>query len=138
MRNLILAVTLLLVTISTHAQIHWEGGTYEAALQKAKQENKIIFIDVYADWCAPCKRMDYNVYNKRSVGNYYNRNFINIKVDSDNRLGKILDRKFNIQYLPGYLFINGDEEVIYKSSSYKAVDSFISLGKRAQNRFLNF
>src|SRR5690554_7048278 len=38
--------------------IKFENLTFEEAIQKAKEENKLIFLDAYAVWCGPCKMMD--------------------------------------------------------------------------------
>ena len=33
--------------------IEFLKGDYNAALEKAKQEGKMLFVDFYADWCGP-------------------------------------------------------------------------------------
>lgn len=35
--------------------IQFADLTWQDALKKAKKENKIIFVDIYATWCGPCK-----------------------------------------------------------------------------------
>ena len=32
--------------------VHWMN--YTEALEKAKGSSKLIFVDLYADWCVPC------------------------------------------------------------------------------------
>ena len=32
-------------------------GTLQAGLEKAKTENKLIFVDCYTTWCGPCKTL---------------------------------------------------------------------------------
>ena len=39
-----------------------EGLSWETVLQKAKQENKYIFMDCYTTWCGPCKMLAKNVF----------------------------------------------------------------------------
>ena len=34
--------------------IQFETGSWKEVLQKAKQENKLIFVDLYTTWCGPC------------------------------------------------------------------------------------
>ena len=64
--------------------IRWtEGLTWEQVKQKAKQENKYIFLDCFATWCAPCKKMDLDVYTNDTVGSYFNEKFISVKVQMD-------------------------------------------------------
>ena len=56
-----------------------ENGSIPMLMEKAKSENKIIFLDFYADWCAPCKQMDKEVFQDNRVGEFFNENFINFK-----------------------------------------------------------
>ncbi|MFR4036530.1 MAG: thioredoxin domain-containing protein [Butyricimonas faecalis] len=38
-------------------------------LTKAKTENKTIFVDVYTQWCGPCKHVSENVFHKKNWEN---------------------------------------------------------------------
>ena len=51
--------------------------SFEEALQKAKQENKLIFVDLYTTWCGPCKKMAAETFPQQAVGDYFNKNFVN-------------------------------------------------------------
>ena len=53
-----------------------EGLSWEQVKQKAKTENKFIFVDCYATWCAPCKMMDKYVYQNDTVGEFVKDKFI--------------------------------------------------------------
>ena len=54
--------------------------SYEQALKKAKAENKRIFVDCYASWCAPCKKMLDTTFKDTRIGNFMNYQFVTIKV----------------------------------------------------------
>ena len=40
---------------------------YSTALEKAKTEPKLIFVDMYADWCIPCRVIKKNVYMRNFI-----------------------------------------------------------------------
>ena len=42
---------------------------------KARQENKLVFVDGYTVWCGPCAYMMKNVFPLKEVGDFYNKNF---------------------------------------------------------------
>ena len=58
-------------------------GTFEEALVKAKQENKPLFVDFYAVWCVPCKKMAKTVFTQEAVGKYFNEHFISLQLDAE-------------------------------------------------------
>ena len=58
-------------------------GTWEEALTLAKKEHKIIFVDAYTTWCGPCKQMAKDVFTQKEVGDFYNKSFINVKLDME-------------------------------------------------------
>lgn len=63
--------------------ISFEHSSWEDILKKAKEENKLIFIDAYTTWCGPCKMMARNVFTDAEVGTFFNQNFINVKLDME-------------------------------------------------------
>lgn len=68
---------------------------YGAALEKAKTDPKLIFVDLYADWCVPCRIMDANVYNNPTVASILNTKFYAVKLDADSQDSIVCDAKKN-------------------------------------------
>ena len=82
---LLLSITLLIGTTFSFSQdrsIKFESTrSLEKIVQKAMSEDKIIFIDCYADWCGPCKKLAAEVFTKNEVADFFNEHFINVKLD---------------------------------------------------------
>lgn len=113
--------------------IKFEEGSFKALLSKAKQENKLIFIDAYTDWCAPCKLMAKNIFSLETVGAYYNAKFINAKFDMEKGEGIALAKKYNITSFPSFLFIDGDGNVVHRTVGSCSETEFINLAKEAED-----
>lgn len=111
--------------------IKFEEGNFKSLLAKAKKENKLIFIDAYAVWCGPCKLMVKNIFPLKPVGDYYNANFINAKIDMEKGEGIDLAKKYNVKAFPTYLFINGDGEEIHRTLGYVEEKDFIQFAMDA-------
>jgi thioredoxin 1 len=58
-----LAAALLLAAMSLSAQgpVKWEHD-YQAALSRAKSEHKVIFMDLWTEWCGPCQLLQQKVF----------------------------------------------------------------------------
>lgn len=104
-------------------------GTWDEALQLAKKENKLIFLDVYATWCGPCKRLSAQTFPDPEVGKYYNERFINVKVDGEKGEGLTLRQRYGVRGYPTLLFINHKGEVVHKTAGFRDPQRFIDLGK---------
>ena len=83
-----------------------KGENFETVLALAKSEGKLVFVDFYADWCTPCKMMDQEVFTDKSIGDYFNKKFVNIKVDSEKGNGPDLAAIFEVTALPTLLFLD--------------------------------
>src|SRR5262245_61023875 len=57
--------------------------TWSQVKDEARRQNKYIFVDCYASWCGPCKKMDKEIYTQPQVGELLNERFINIKIQID-------------------------------------------------------
>ena len=128
----------LLIQISLAQSIAFENGNWEAALKKAKQEDKIIFVDAYTTWCGPCKMMAKNVFTNEQVAAYYNEHFINMKIDMEKDEGILFARAYGVQAYPTFLFIDEGGDIAHKGLGYMSPERFIAFGEAAsdeENRF---
>jgi len=103
--------------------------TWQEALEQAKQENKLLFVDSYAKWCGPCKRMAKHEFVKPEVGDVYNSNFVNLKLDMESKNGRTFDSKYPVSAYPTMFFLNGDGEVVKKVKGGKKAQQLISMAQ---------
>lgn len=114
MRKLSLAILGVMGPLAMWAQgLLFENGTFAAALEKAKVENKIVFLDVYTTWCGPCKQMAANLFPAREAGTLYNKHFVNYKIDAEKGEGVEVAARYNVAGYPTNLFIRPDGSVVY-------------------------
>lgn len=113
--------------------VQFHKGTWKEALALAKKENKLIFVDVYATWCGPCKRLKANTFSNKKVGQFYNQNFINVALNGEKGDGVMLMRKYNLRSFPSLLFIDEKGNVVTKTVGYHNADQFLQLGKKVSS-----
>jgi len=80
--------------------------------EKAEREGKLVFVDLYTDWCLPCKLMKEDVYTDESIGDFMNKNFINYKVNAEEGNGPNMTVLYNIESFPGLLFLDSNGRVL--------------------------
>ncbi|WP_083191631.1 thioredoxin family protein [Formosa haliotis] len=130
-KKLLLLTCLLMSFLGVSQGIHFEKGTFQQAFNKAKKENKILFIDGYAVWCGPCKKMAKTVFLEPEVGAYFNEHFVSYKLDIEKGNGPQLKEKYGIKGLPGYVFIDANDEVVYRFDAAMPAAEFLEEGKKA-------
>lgn len=116
---------------SAQTGIKFDEGAFSEILDKAKVENKLVFVDAYAEWCAPCKLMEKNVFSQKEVGAFYNANFINAQIDMEKGEGRELARIYSVRAYPSYLFIDGNGKLVHRALGYLENKDFIAAGERA-------
>lgn len=110
------------------AFIHEKFGE---AMEKARAENKIVFIDAYTTWCGPCKQMDKNTFSDEDVAAFFNEKFVNLKLDMERGDGLTIQQRYKISAFPTLLFLNADGEVIHKALGFQDAEQMLALGKVA-------
>lgn len=117
------------IILFAQESIQFQDLPFKDLIAKAKKENKIVFIDAYASWCGPCKLMERNVFTKKSVGDYYNANFVNARFDMEKGEGREIAAKYGVRSYPTYLFLNGDGELISQNLGYMEESVFLAMAQ---------
>jgi thiol:disulfide interchange protein DsbD len=83
----------------------------DAQLMKAKQEQKIVMLDFYADWCISCKEMEVNTFTNPEVSKVL-KQFVLLQADvTANSLdNQALLKRFGLYGPPGILIFNQQSE----------------------------
>ncbi len=91
----------------------------------AKKEKKLIFMDLYATWCGPCKSMQKNILSRQDVGDFMAKNYVCAKYDIDKPTGKELAKKYAIRTIPTYIVFDTDGHVLLFVSQIMTPEEFI-------------
>lgn len=130
--------------INSNSGIKWSDNlTWEQVKEKAKKENKYIFLDVFATWCSPCKLMDKEVYPNDTVGSYFNQRFISVKVQTDQTKkdndhvkrwyndAEAIGKQYRVEGYPCFIFLNPQGNIVHKEEAYKSVTELITMARIA-------
>jgi thiol:disulfide interchange protein DsbD len=85
----------------------WLEQDLEGALAKAKTEQKLVLVDIYADWCAQCKELDEKTWPDVEVKSWIQKNAVAIRIDTDARR-KDLASKLQIRSYPTVVLLDAE------------------------------
>lgn len=131
-----MAIMTICLTVNVEAQnreVEFEHTSWKKVLKKAKEQDKLIFVDCYTSWCGPCKMMARDVFTQDHVADFFNSNFVNFKIDMEKGEGPDLKPGWKINAYPTFLVINSKGEVIHRVVGGHGADEFIELIKEAQD-----
>ena len=111
--------------------IAFEKGTWQEALNKAKAENKLIFMDCYTSWCGPCKMLARDVFTDPDVAKFFNEHFVNVKFDMEKGEGVMLKDKYEVHAYPTLNFIDAQGELQHCIVGSMEVEDFLKEAQRA-------
>ena len=134
MKKLIIFLFIVILSVtSAYSQIHFEQLSWQQALGKARQENKMIFIDVYATWCIYCRQMEANIFPLPEVGEYQNEHFINLKYDVLKADGIAIRNSYRLLGFPTFLYLDPQGMVVKKTAGYQSKEQLL---QNSQTAFL--
>ena len=101
-----------------NSEVNFYNGSLKEAMVKAKKEKKIIFLDVYATWCGPCKLLKKTTFKDPELSDYFNKKFISLEINGEEGEGKEIVRKYQLKGYPSLLFIDANGNLVNKTLGY--------------------
>lgn len=102
------------MTLAKPDGIGFRELSFSDALKVAKTEGKLLFVDCFTTWCGPCKMLSKVVFKDSLVADYFNRHFVNLKMDMEKGEGIDLRKKYEVRGYPTLLFLDSNGEVVYR------------------------
>lgn len=125
---------------------HFEHGlSWQQVKEKAKKENKYLFVDCFTTWCGPCKYMTNTIFPQEKVGDFFNKNFVNVKVQFDKTKddseevkswyadAEAIDKEFKVRAYPTFLVFSPQGELVHRIVGGGEADAFIAKAEKALN-----
>lgn len=109
-----------------------ENKTFAEAVETAKESGKKIFLDCYTTWCGPCKMMTNTIFPQKAAGEYFNSEFVNIKIDMEKGEGIELAKKLAVKAYPTFvMFDSTGKEIGRLVGGMKTAEEFVAAVKEA-------
>lgn len=141
LQRIVLLAMILVTGVLSAQKINWMS--MNDALAAQQEEPKLIFIDMYTNWCGPCKMMDRDTFSNADVANYINENYYAVKFNAEGQEPVTFNnndfsnpnfdpakamrrnsvhqftRHVGVRAYPTVVFINENSEVLTAVKSYR-------------------
>ncbi len=115
--------------VITYSGVRFFEGSFENALEQAKQEELPVFVYLTIPNCSPCEFMETEVFPDSSVGDYMNARFVSFKLDAfdEESNGPAIAKRFSVVSYPTYLIVGHDGKVKHRSTSASNPKNFMRM-----------
>ncbi len=105
---------------TSESSIDWYS--YEEGMQRAKENNKPVFIDFMTDYCGACQRMENETYTDQRVQDKTDE-IIFIKVDAQERSD--LAKEYEIRYVPTLIFKDAEGKQVNRVTGFMGASELV-------------
>lgn len=125
-------------SVSTQEGIQFFQGSFQQAQEEAKKHHKPLFVDFYATWCGPCKRMAKTICTQDSIGKYFNEKFICLQLDAEKPENIAIAKQYKVEAFPTLAFIANDGKAISISVGAMGASELMEAAKTAVGDVIGF
>jgi len=111
------------------ATVSW--GDFGPALERARQEHKLILVDFFATWCGPCHQMDKLTFRHPEVVDKLNGDVVAVRVDAEETRerhgfsGEALAEKYGVYSYPTLALIDAEGRLVAKRTGFQQADQLL-------------
>jgi len=123
--------TLLTINCYSNTGLVFHQGSWDEVRALAKEQQKPIFVKVYAEYCMPCKMMEDYVFTDTKVAGVFSENFVNFNVDLQSFEGSLFQLAYEIKAVPDLLFFSPEGMLVSREKGAKTKDELLGFAQRA-------
>ncbi|NND09097.1 MAG: DUF255 domain-containing protein [Saprospiraceae bacterium] len=86
--------------------IQFYPGSLQEVRSEAALQDKLVFVEVYADWCTVCKVMEESTFRNPEVVDLIDQHYLAWKVNIESTPGKLFAIQEGIKVLPSLLVLD--------------------------------
>ena len=98
----------------------------KAAQKQASDQMLMMFVDVYATWCGPCKMMDQQVYTDPAVAEFMNARFVNVRLDGECDYGRQYVAEQRLEGYPTMYIFSDNGDRVSKVVGFTPADELLA------------
>jgi protein disulfide-isomerase len=109
------------------AEVQWKTSFAQAMPEASQQNKQVLLYFSGSDWCAPCIKMDQEVFSRREFAKFASKNLILVKLDfprhkklspPEKAQNEQLAKKYAVQGFPTYVLVDASGKEIRRQEGY--------------------
>ena len=118
MKTTFFSIALSLFSIASFGQgIKFEEGNFSQLLSIARQQNKLLMVEIYLNGCPHCAALA-PVLQEKKVGDFFNKAFVNAKIEANSNTSKELQMQKGLTYpeFPLFFFFDANGQLVHQAA----------------------
>ena len=103
------------------SELEWMND-FQQGLQKANKENKPVLVDLYADWCGWCKKLEETTFQAKSFEEAAN-SFVLVRIDAD--MNRELVESLKVRGFPTVVFLDSSGNKVDQIVGFAEANVFV-------------
>lgn len=120
----LLITVLLALPVPARAGTPFHDLSFQQASAQAEREKKLVFIDFFTTWCAPCKKLDATTWKDERVAKWLAEKTVALKIDAEKEAE--LAKRYRVEGYPTLLLLRQDGSEIDRVVGYRDAETFLS------------
>lgn len=130
---------LLIALLATPAAAGAEDRVWltsvDEAFAEARQGDRLIFVDLYADWCGWCKQLEEDVFSTPLFQDFV-EDMVLLRVDTeDGAEGTLLQQRYEAYQLPTTLVLDANQIMVAEVNGYAEVEPYLAIMQQKMDAF---
>jgi thiol:disulfide interchange protein len=97
---------------------------FEKALERVRSGGGLVMVNVHAEWCGWCRRLEKEVYSSPRAG-AATRGLVAISVDGEVGEGMKIASRYGVRGFPTIFFVDSRGELVQRIDGYVPLDEFL-------------
>ena len=137
MKRVALLISLILLLAPAAFASPWITSL-AAAQKKSKDSKQLIFVDLFADWCGWCRRMEQEVFPSQAFQNATDKMVLLRLNTEDGADGSKIAQQFSVSSLPTFLILTPDHMIAAVIRGYAPSNEFVQSMKESLTKYGDF
>ena len=103
----------------------------QGTLDEAGKSGKLVLIDIYSDYCPPCREMEEKTWPDPKVV-AASRDFVCLKINSDEN--QEVPGKYGTQFIPHVVFAKADGSAVLEDTGFKSPEDLVAMMEDAKSK----